>query len=1033
MKHLLILLALLCFSSTIYSQSYFPTADQNPLWTFSISWPGFTGKDSIELLPEVQICDELWNPVRRFGDEGIVTMGYIRQVNKKVLFRRYSACQEKVYIMYDFSLETGDSLYVGTPGTEILGNPELDTSLVWVIETDSMFFGNVKRKVFHLGYVQNQFPTRIWVEGIGDLHHPFYSGTCLYPSSFCEGFDVFLCAQTDQGVLYSNGQEESCQYFPNRWHVNTNLIGGANDGSSWPNAFYDLQDAIATADYGDTIWVAQGTYYPTSDNDREKYFELKNGVAIYGGFSGTETHLNQRNYQAYKTILSGDIGIQGESTDNSYHLLYSVDSDSTTSIDGFTITKGYAVHENTSYFGHLTWGGGFYIGIEDSSLVTPLIRNCMFEKNIAKHGGGLYCDGATNKSVIPSLVNCVFKNNHSFGTGGAIFHKNGTQDNINFVITDCIFEENSSSQEGGAIQFTQVRHSTILKGCQFLKNHAISDGGAVFFEGSPGDAQLDMVDCDFFENIGASGGGFSFLYTGFSVNDSVRFEFSISNSTFYKNQTMNSAGGAIAFQNNGNICEAYINNSNFIQNQSVNGGGAVYAISDPKMVLFVSHCAFIENQTNIGASGAIFSKTYFDPIVNNLTINNSLFANNAGAIAHLGSNGKADGLIQNCTFLNNGGYPILKNWSPDFDYVSFYNQMKIRNSIIWEPSLPLGRILYNNNPDTSTIHDFLISNTLISTDSCNLPGGDLACGEGILFNQNPLFLDSDALDLRLAACSPAINMGTNPDSLVNSLDLAGQPRILDDVIDMGAYERNAFKVQLEGVSTPSCYGSQDGVVAFNVEGDTPFVYHWSNDSLSGDGLSQLAAGNYLFSISDANNCMDTFSLSLTAPMPLSIQYSITPASNPNSTDGSIVINELLGGTPPYQLLWNNGDTTTTLLGVPPGQYLLTITDSNNCTRTDTFELTFITSTDHPIVNQTIRLFPNPAVEYSNIFFAPTLTTTSLFTIRNSLGKVLFSQAIPAFTKNQRINIQHLPPGLYFYSIHAKEHTLKAGKVVIVRR
>ena len=67
---------------------------------------------------------------------------------------------------------------------------------------------------------------------------------------------------------------------------------GKNDGSSWENAFTDLQSALGSSDCPE-IWVATGTYKPTSGTDRTASFVLKNGVAIYGGFAGTETDMSR--------------------------------------------------------------------------------------------------------------------------------------------------------------------------------------------------------------------------------------------------------------------------------------------------------------------------------------------------------------------------------------------------------------------------------------------------------------------------------------------------------------------------------------------------------------------------------------------------------------------------------------------------------------------------------------------------------------------------------------------------------------------
>ena len=93
---------------------------------------------------------------------------------------------------------------------------------------------------------------------------------------------------------------------------------GSKDGTSWVDAFTDLQAALAAADEGDQIWIAAGTYYPTDNSlDREASFVMKVGVAIYGGFAGNEDpedfNLDDRDFAQNETILSGDIDSDGNS------------------------------------------------------------------------------------------------------------------------------------------------------------------------------------------------------------------------------------------------------------------------------------------------------------------------------------------------------------------------------------------------------------------------------------------------------------------------------------------------------------------------------------------------------------------------------------------------------------------------------------------------------------------------------------------------------------------------------------------------
>ena len=82
---------------------------------------------------------------------------------------------------------------------------------------------------------------------------------------------------------------------------------GNNDGSSWQNAYTNLDTALANFDviFHNEIWVAAGTYKPGDGQNRNAYFNVI--APIYGGFAGNETNKNQRDLVANPTILSGDL------------------------------------------------------------------------------------------------------------------------------------------------------------------------------------------------------------------------------------------------------------------------------------------------------------------------------------------------------------------------------------------------------------------------------------------------------------------------------------------------------------------------------------------------------------------------------------------------------------------------------------------------------------------------------------------------------------------------------------------------------
>ncbi len=169
---------------------------------------------------------------------------------------------------------------------------------------------------------------------------------------------------------------------------------GANSGTSWADAFKELQSALAVAVSGDQIWVAAGTYKPDYDVNtgahtlsRTATFQLKDGVALCGGFAGNEDpagfNLADRDFETNVTILSGDLsGNDGpnfaNNAENSYHVVTGSGTASTARLDGVTVTAGNA-NGGTGY----DRGGGVY-----SSGGSPTFADCVFKANKASVGGG---------------------------------------------------------------------------------------------------------------------------------------------------------------------------------------------------------------------------------------------------------------------------------------------------------------------------------------------------------------------------------------------------------------------------------------------------------------------------------------------------------------------------------------------------------------------------------------------------------------------------------------------------------------------
>lgn len=128
-------------------------------------------------------------------------------------------------------------------------------------------------------------------------------------------------------------------YCQTTYYVAADATGNDN-GTNWEDAFSDLQDALAITQAGDTIWVAEGNYYPTNGTDRYVSFHIPSGVRLFGGFAGTEQDLVERELELHPTILSGDIG-STDILDNSVLIAELQDPEEGTLLDGVVFERAW--------------------------------------------------------------------------------------------------------------------------------------------------------------------------------------------------------------------------------------------------------------------------------------------------------------------------------------------------------------------------------------------------------------------------------------------------------------------------------------------------------------------------------------------------------------------------------------------------------------------------------------------------------------------------------------------------------------------
>jgi predicted outer membrane repeat protein len=296
---------------------------------------------------------------------------------------------------------------------------------------------------------------------------------------------------------------------------------GANNGTSWENAYNHLQDALTDASsYPQPtpqpieIRIAAGIYKPDTNSvnpigtgDRTATFRPADRLIIKGGYAGAgAADPNARDISKYETILSGDLNGDDVSVadpcellnnpnrgDNSYHVVTAESCGSETILDGLTITAGNA---NGGWPSDNYNGGGIHLG-------SPTISHCKIIANSAiESGGGInftrnyysgYSGGGKiHNSIIsnnaaPSaggaygpieMSNCIISNNRATQyVGGGIEIYTGQHAKI----SDCTFLNNSAKFAGGA--FAMFSCSPTLMRCKFVGNSSDCDGGAIFING----------------------------------------------------------------------------------------------------------------------------------------------------------------------------------------------------------------------------------------------------------------------------------------------------------------------------------------------------------------------------------------------------------------------------------------------------------------------------------------------------------------------------------------------------------------------
>jgi predicted outer membrane repeat protein len=546
------------------------------------------------------------------------------------------------------------------------------------------------------------------------------------------------------------------------------------DGLSWATAFSRLQDAINLTDFpcvrAREIWMAQGTYHPeyipdqaaniaagNELNDRRKtYWIGTKGLQILGGFAEGDTSKTQRNPALKATIIDGDIGVLGEASDNSIHLLVLDAAADNTIIDGIQFRNANA-NTNGEYIIL-----GRKVSDQQGAIVAKnlylQINDVSISSNHAKTGAAIFAaDARLNLNKVT-----VSDNTANQGAGLALI-------NTQVQLSETIFRNNTSVVSGGAIYSTN-RSSIQLSNGQFQSNKSAQGGSMDVVDQGSLSITYSTFDADSAHNgasIHLSNGTTisiesSVLKNSINGNGAIRADGAtlIMNALQMSGHTSYENGAALNIFGNSSI---KISNSNFNNNKTSGNGGALY-IDAPSPNSYIKECKFADNQSYISGGAIKINNRQLDFIFKDNTFSGnsalqaggavsvengvlyftkSTFENNiatyGGAIQVL--NAFAQHQFNNCTFTGN---EAKKAGGAIFINASLYYMNS--ESVVFEKNLAEnGAAFYASPGGTSVIYSCVFFGNRASKSGAGIYFPQKFKDASIVFNS--LFIENNAEEL----------------------------------------------------------------------------------------------------------------------------------------------------------------------------------------------------------------------------------------------------------------------------------------------
>ena len=838
---------------------------------------------------------------------------------------------------------------------------------------------------------------------------------------------------------------------------------GQNDGSSWANAYTDLQSALSSASTDD-IWIAAGTYLPGgAAPDQDSQFFINSPKTLYGGFAGTEAMLSERDVMANPTILSGDLqgdDISGNLNDNrTDNVIRIVEVDSLIQddvvFDGLSFRGGNTLVDNTLALNRIA--GGAIL-----TWSTIQVNNCTFEDNFAYTGGAIYAfgDGTSGSS----FTNCNFTNNGNVFRGAGI-NLAGVTD---ATITDCQFVDNSTNR--GAV-FLEFCLNTFLDDCLFQNNvDTAGTGGAFYNFASP---LTTLFSCDFIDNDAPSGG--AMFTTGAPIG--LPLNMLVDSCTFIGNtavdfssvlRTLNTVGTVFRnclFEENVSPTSGILSlndtipltpnvaflGCDFNNNESSGGfAGIFYGLT---CNVFFADCDFTNNST-LGRGGVAFMETECVHQFNNCTFTNNT-ADLGGAVFDQGT---VLGFYDNCTFNRN-----TTGSDGGAIFVGFASEINVSNSAFTSNAGRRGGAIFSQNDNTTINVDSTSFESNVTNDDTG-SGGAISTVSSIVdvkfctFNSNvarafggAISMVEDSLDLAtlniensrfnfnqsLDGQGGAINVGNVETTITNAVfatnvaeEGSGTPPGRGGAISVnasanllnGIYESDTSRLTIINSTFVDNIGLTAGAITMFEDEDTADAILilqntilYADPSAINDPLYAVENGMPLVISNGGNLCTDatlnsfltnTNDLTETDPLlenPIDELYGLT-ANSPARDKG------IRDGAPDADI-----DGTERCNLPDMGAFEFVPADPTECT----------VSTRNLVDNAALELSPNPATTHLNLALENTWTGNVQLRLLNALGQPVKTIQLQKWQDRleQNIAVDDLQAGAYLIELSTDQELL----------